>query len=663
MSATQPIACIDASAAQKFEKALSLHRRGNLREAERLYQAILASDREHFGSVVHLGLICLQDGRLDEAEALFREALDRNPNSADAHANLANARLALNRIEDAVARYERALAIDPDHAEANFGLASALHGLQRHEDAITRYEKALAIDPDYAEANYGIATALQALKRYDKAILFYEKALAVDPEYAEANYGIATALQALNRHDRAIGFYEKALAVDPSHVEANDGLGTALRALDRHDEAIPFYERALATRPGYGAAHNNLGVTLQQMGRLDEARLAFERAVGLEPRRPGFYCNLFDTKKITVGDRHLAALEALVRDAASLPGDDRIQLHFALGKALADVGEHQRSFDHFLEGNALKRRQVEHDEAAAMRMFERIRAVFGAELMRSKAGQGDPSSLPVFILGMPRSGSTLIEQILASHPKILGGGERLDLRDALNSFGEAASVALPFPEVFVVATGEELRRLGTGYLDRLNAAAGAADLWQRITDKMPANFRLVGLIHLALPNARIVHTCRDPVDTCLSCFSTLFGGDQPFAYDLGELGRYYRFYSSLMEHWRRVLPEGVMLDVQYEELIADFEPQARRMVAHCGLEWHDACRAYDKTTRPVKTASSAQVRRPIYRSSVGRWRPDADTLKPLLDGLGPDLAGGRPGGGDNHQAARPAATGSRRSRV
>jgi tetratricopeptide (TPR) repeat protein len=262
--------------------------------------------------------------------------------------------------------------------------------------------------------------------------------------------------------------------------------------------------------------HNKLGIALEQIGRLDQARLAFERAVGLEPQNSGFYRNLFDTKKIAAGDRHLAALRALAQDAASLSSDDRIQLHFALGKALADAGEHQLSFHHFLEGNALKRQQVEHDETAAIRMFDRIQAVFSAELMRSKAGRGDPSPLPIFILGVPRSGSTLIEQILASHPNVLGAGERLDLRDAVNSFGEAASVALPFPELFIVATDEELRRLGAGYLDRLKtAASGAGDLWQRITDKMPANFRLVGLIHLALPNARIIHTRRDPVDTCL----------------------------------------------------------------------------------------------------------------------------------------------------
>jgi len=208
-----------------------------------------------------------------------------------------------------------------------------------------------------------------------------------------------------------------------------------------------------------------------------------------------------------------------------------------------------------------------------------------------------------------------------------------------------------------VATAEELQRLGADYLNRLKTALPAPPrVWRRITDKMPANFRLVGLIHLALPNARIIHTCRDPVDTCLSCFSIHFTADQPFAYDLGELGRYYRAYYSLMEHWRQVLPEGVMLDVHYEDLVGDLEGQARRIVAHCGLEWDDACLAYDKTARPVKTASAAQVRQPIYRSSVGRWRPDADVLRPLLDGLGPDLAGSSGSGSSMTRPSWPGST-------
>jgi tetratricopeptide (TPR) repeat protein len=596
---------------QRFEEALSFHQRGELVEAERRYGAILEKDGGHVEALVHLGLIRLQEGSLDGAEGLFRQALARNPNSAEAHAALANALLAQTRLDEAADGYNSALAIDPDHAEANYGLATALQGLERYEDAIPHFERAIAIDSDYAEAHYGLASTLQALNRHAQAVAFLEKALSVDPDYSEAKYG----------------------------------LGIALQALDREEEAVHWYESAVAVTPGFADAHNNLGVALEQLGKLDEARLAFERAVTLMPGKPGFYYNLFDSKKITAEDPYLKALQALMEDARSLPVGEQIYLHFALGKALADVGEHQRSFRHFLEGNALKRQQVAHDEGAAWRMFDRIQAVFSDELIRAKAGRGDPSNLPVFILGMPRSGSTLIEQILASHPGVFAAGERLDLRNALNSFGAASKVDLPFPERFLVATDEELRELGAAYLKGLKAAASRSPGdQQRITDKMPANYRLVGLIHLALPNARIIHTCRDPVDTCLSCFSTLFAADQPFAYDLGELGRYYRAYAQLMEHWRRVLPEGVMLDVHYEELVADFEPQARRIVAHCDLEWDEGCLSFDKAPRAVKTASSAQVRLPIYRSSIGRWRPDADVLKPLLDGLGPDLAVDRMGG-------------------
>ena len=594
------------SSAEEFREACSFHQRGDLREAERRYRAILAIDRGHFDSLVHLGLACLQQGRFDEAVGLLRDALDRDPNSAEAHRNLANALLALNRLDQAVLGYENALAIDPDDAEASFGLASALHALGRHQQTITRYERAIAIDPDYAEAHYGLATALQALNRHQEAVPFYENALEIDADYAEANYGLATVLQVLNRHE----------------------------------EAIRFYGRTLVLTPDNGAAYHSYGVALEEIGRLQEARLAHERAVTLEPRKAEFYRCLFNAKKMTAEDQDLAALQALAQDA-SLPGEEQLPLHFALGKALADVGEHRRSFRHFLEGNARKRQQTVYDEAATLRVFDRIRAVFDAELMQAKRGQGDPSSVPIFILGMPRSGSTLIEQILASHPKVIGGGERMDLADALKSLEGAVGGALPVPELFRAATSGELRSLGAGYLDRLKAAAvfGTPLSWQRITDKMPANFRLVGSIYLALPNARIIHTLpRSGRYLPVLLFDPVRRGSALHLRPRRArpiLSRIFRADGALAP---RVAGGCRARRAQYEELVADFEQQARRIIAHCGLEWDDACLAFDKTARPVRTASLVQVRQPIYRSSVGRWRPDEATLRPLLDGLGPDLA-------------------------
>jgi hypothetical protein len=225
---------------------------------------------------------------------------------------------------------------------------------------------------------------------------------------------------------------------------------------------------------------------------------------------------------------------------------------------------------------------------------------------------------------MPRSGTTLVEQMLASHPLVHGAGELMEFEAAVAALDGLGGVPADID-------GAALRRIGAGYVARVRALAPQA---LRITDKMPGNFRFAGLIHLALPNARIIHLRRDPIDTCLSCFSILFGGDQPFTYHLGELGRYYRAYAALMDHWRSVLPPEVMLDVHYEELVGDFEPQARRILTHCRLDWDQACAEFYNTERPVHTASAAQVRQPVYQTSVGRWRPADETLRPLLAALG-----------------------------
>jgi hypothetical protein len=251
--------------------------------------------------------------------------------------------------------------------------------------------------------------------------------------------------------------------------------------------------------------------------------------------------------------------------------------------------------------------------------------------MQAKRGGGDPSSIPVFIVGMPRSGSSLLEQILSSHSRVFGAGEIDALQKAVaRSLAVAPGTLRSFSEMVSTVSPDELRRLGRHYIDCVAALAPGAD---RIVDKMLTNFSHVGLIHLALPNARIIHARRDPIDSCLSCFGLLFADEQSHTYDLAELGRYYRAYAGLMRHWEEVLPDGVMLDVRYEDVVDDIEGQARRVIAHCGLEWEEQCLAFHQTKRPVRTASVTQVRRPIYRDSVGRWRPDKVLLEPLLEAL------------------------------
>jgi tetratricopeptide (TPR) repeat protein len=577
---------------QTFAAAVAAHRQGRSAEAERLYRAVLAAEPDHFGARFCLGLICL--GRnADEAVGLFRAAF-AGANSADAHNRLGILLAAIGCFDQAVSHYQQALSLARDFAEAHVNLGAALEALRRTDEAMAHYRLALALKPDCAEAHNNLGNALLARQRVEEAISHYHLALA---------------------HKR--GF-----------AEAHSNLGRALQALGRLDDAIGHYEQAIALKQGYADAYNNLGTALQALGRFDQAHAAFETAIDLAPRKTALRLNMGNSYRFSEGDPHLAAMERLAEDMAGLDEDGRIALHFALGKAYQDIGRHERCFDHLLEGNALKRRHVVYDEAATVAAITRTRAAFTCELMRDRKGAGNPSPVPVFIVGMPRSGSTLVEQILASHPKVSGGGERPDFERAVASLSDDGA-SLGSPDALANLSGQQLRRLAARYLAGMAAGTAA----ERTTDKALGNFRFVGLINLALPNARIIHTRRDPVDTCLSCFSKLFTDDQPYSYDLGELGRYYRAYDDLMEHWRRVLPDGVMIEVRYEELVADLAPQARRIVAHCGLAWDDACLSFHRTQRPIQTASVWQVRQPIYRSSVRSWPLQPETLAPLLEAL------------------------------
>ena len=569
----------------------------------------------------------LAAGRLGEAEALLRAALKLKPGSAEAHNDLGIALARQGRYAEAIPEYEAALALKPGWAAALGNLGNALSDSGRKDEAIARFEEALAADPNRAETHNDLGVVLASLKREADAVPRFKRALALAPDFAAAAGNLANALSALERYDDAIAIFGKVLARDPNQVSALCALGYALQRADRPQESLAAYERALALAPENPESHRGRAFALQTLGRIAEGRAEFERAVALAPDRPAFHRALADAKRFHTDDAQIAQMEALEKTALS--ESQRIEIDFALGKAYQDLGRNEEALRRFIEGNALKRKNEDYDEAATLTMLRHIAEVFGADLLARNAGSGDPSDVPVFILGMPRSGSTLIEQILASHPHVFGAGELHVLSDIAKSFRGADAHAY-FPEAAKTLSPAQWRAFGAEYVARLRSRApGAA----RITDKMPANFRFIGLIRLALPNARIIHTMRDPVDTCLSCFSKLFGGSQPYAYDLAELGRYYAAYERLMAHWRAVLPQGAMLEVQYETLVGDFEAEARRIVGYCGLAWDDKCLAFDKTDRPVRTASMTQVRQPIFGDSIGRWKSYESLLEPLLQSI------------------------------
>jgi Flp pilus assembly protein TadD len=463
--------------------------------------------------------------------------------------------------------------------------------------------------------------------RFAEAIACYKQILALKPDMPEIYNNFGHALSALGKPEAAILAFECAIALKPDNPEALCNWGLALADLGRFAEAEAKYRQAIQIDARFDGAYNNLGLLMKARGRLTEAGAAFEQAIALAAGKVSYYENLAAVRPFVADDPFLTALEALAGRSRALSTADQIHLHFALAKAYESIDRPASAFGHLLSANAVKRRQVVYDEAATLSLMDRLRELSSRDFIEARQGCGEPSALPVFIIGMTRSGTTLIEQILASHPQVFGAGELTLLDQAAGSIRETLPGRPPFPEMTRAMSAADFRSLGAVYVDSLARRVPAA---KRVTDKMTVNFLFAGLIHLALPNAAIIHAVRDAADTCVSCFATNFSKPHPHTHDLGELGRYYRHYRALMAHWHDVLPPGRILDVRYEELIADPEGVARRIVAHCGLQWDASCLDFHRSERPVRTASAAQVRRPIYKDSVGRWRKYEPFLGPLL---------------------------------
>jgi tetratricopeptide (TPR) repeat protein len=541
-----------------------------------------------------------QAGRLDQAVTLYRRIIAREPDLPEVHGNLGTALVALGRLSEAAASCQRAIELDPDKPKVWCQWGAALAGLGRLAEAEAKLRRAILLDRDFAAAHCQLGNILR-------------------------QSGCLDAAEDMLR--RAVG-------LDPNSAQAHAGLGDVLLDRGQSLKAAAAFGRAVALKPDFAGAYNNLSLALKEAGRLIEAGHAAEAAIRLAPKRAAYYANLAEVRTFTHGDPHVAALEALTQEAltqdASPVAEEWAHLHFALAKAYEDMGRADDAFAQLLAGNALKRRAIVYDEAATLARMERTRALFTPELIAARQGCGEATRLPVFILGMPRSGTTLVEQILASHPRVCGAGEVKLFDQAVGAMRDlapgAAARGATYPDMIADMQPEHFRLLGAVYAEQLARLEPGA---LRIIDKMPQNFIYAGLIHLALPHAAIIHVVRDPIDTCVSCFAKLFVEGHAYSYDLAELGRYYRRYQLLMAHWRRVLPPARMLDVRYEDVVADLEGAARRIVAHCGLAWDARCLDFHRTERTVRTASAAQVRRPIYTHSVARWRKYERFLAPL----------------------------------
>jgi tetratricopeptide (TPR) repeat protein len=608
------------------------------RLAGRVEEAIAAAKRaleinpNHAGALSNLGIALFEQGKFEEALGCYERAIDVQEGLPQAHSNRVNALLRLKRFPEAEKAYRRALELQPDFANAWNNLGTCLRELKRAEEAETAYRKALTLAPNDTDTLDNLALAFKELERLEESAELMRRALALEPRNDKLHVHFGSILLDQRKTEEAVGAVEKAISLNANNHDAINLMGRIAFERGALGSAVTWYRRALAIKPDLADAFNNMGNALRDLGKLQEAQDAYFEAIRLDPNVTGAYLNLANAKEFTSGDPHLAALEALAIKT-ELSKTERMHLDFALGKAYADLKDHRRSFERLLAGNAAKRAMISYDEKTILALFDRIEAVFTPELIAAKSGAGDPSPMPIFVIGMPRSGTTLVEQIIASHPLVHGAGELQNLHEVVLTVRDPDGNTIPYPEFLPPLDAAALQQIGARYIASVRRLVPEQN-YERVTDKMPANYHFAGFIHLALPNAKIIHTVRDPVDTCVSCFSKLFSAPQNHTYDLAELGRYHRRYQQLMQHWHRVLPANRILDVRYEEVVGNLEQEARRIIAHCGLPWDDRCLSFYETDRPIRTASASQVRQPIYKNAIGRWRVYEDNLGPLLIALG-----------------------------
>jgi tetratricopeptide (TPR) repeat protein len=544
---------------------------------------------------------------------------------------LATQYLGAGRPADAIAPLRDAALLQPSNAIIQHDLGLACLEVGRVPEAIAALQRAIASNPRYADAHFRLGIALEKLGDIRAAIVAYGRATALLPSLTEAWFRGGALVHTLGDRDEAIVRFRRAAATGGNTSFGRLGKARALLTEDRDQEAELVLRKTLARDPGNAMAHDLLGNLLSEFGRFDEARECFERAIAIAPLLAGSYYDLVRCRRVTnedtSGDDGLVQRMESALATPGLEAAQRLRLHLAMGKAADDLGDYALAMRHFDAADSVRRESLAFDSAAFSFEVDRLIARCTPELMAradelgsSEVGTPDlaiKDAMPGLILGMPRSGTTLVEQIVSSHPEVAGGGE-------LNFWNErgaawhrlgGAGDAKPF-----------LAKAAADYLRVLRSIAPKA---ARVTDKMPFNFLWAGLIHLAFPRATIIHCRRAAVDTALSIHQTHFHPSLAFPTGGAELVEYFRSYQRLTDHWRRVLPAERFLEVDYEELTREPEPVIRRIIAACGLTWDDACLHPESNPRAVKTPSKWQTRQPIYRSSVARWRRYEQWLGPL----------------------------------
>jgi tetratricopeptide (TPR) repeat protein len=612
---------------ETLSTAVTTHKSGDLGQAEAGYRGILTKLPNHPQALHMLGVIELQRGNVQSAIALIRRAIQVHPGRPEPWVNLGSALRAIHENDEAISAFERAITLKPDMVLAHTELSRLLMAIGRYEAAISYCEAAVAIDPRSMPARVQLAITLRCAGRLEDATRQWSEIFALAPNRAESYYVLGTQFREMGQLPEALRCHNRALALKPDIPEFLCAKGTTLIFLNQADEALECFQRAETVSPGMKDALSGIGWALRSLGRFEEADNYLHKVRALDPADPRSYKHVSSEGNAlsAAEEQHLAA----VLDQRDMTPDARITAGFGLGRSLDKAGRYDEAFARYATANALVREvwpKME-DLFDADRFTTRVEGLIDRYRDRSSIEPADfsnMSELPVFVVGMPRSGTTLVEQICASHSRVFGAGELADiirLDNILNRPDVAGS-----PEILREAT----RRLAKEHIVKLYGQAKGA---LRVVDKMPDNILLVGLIARLFPRARIIWCSRDNRDTALSCYFQMFApGAQHFSYDLADCGHRMRLIGRLARHWMTLLPIR-MIEVNYEALTGDLEGQSRRLIEFLGLGWEPACMDFHRTERPVATVSYWQVRQPLYQSSVGRWRNYERHLGPLFAAL------------------------------
>jgi tetratricopeptide (TPR) repeat protein len=543
-----------------------------------------------------------QDGRLAQAEERYRRVLSAAPDHYEAHHNLGLVRLSQGQAGAALPYLYHALRLKPDIAEAHNTLGNAYRTLGLNSEAEASYRKAIEIKPLLAAGWYNLGVLFEQQGKPEGAKAAYRQAIACDPYHRDAHINLGNLLRAERQADEALALTRRATEIDPASALAHNNLANLYRDKDMLAEAEASYQRALAADPQYEIAALNLGTLYVHLGRIDEAVAMLRRAIDLAPQRGEPYFQLVHAVKMAFDDPLVATMRQRYDDSAT-PDSERMFLAFALGRVCDAHKHYDEAFEYWQVANRLRRAQLKFDIRSEKTRHERIKERYSEAFLRAAPSAGFADETPIFIIGMIRSGTTLTEQILASHPEIVGADEMMWFREAVQSMKGL--------------TEADFRRAGQDYVGRLRAHFG--DKPRFIVDKMLGNYLHVGAIHMALPNAKIIRVSRNPFDSLLSAYASYFVEYHEYIYDMSELADYYCLYKDLVEHWERVLP-GKIYHQRYEDLVADPEAEIRKLLDFCGLPFDSSCLAFHQNERRVRTASSQQVREKMNSRSLERWR-------------------------------------------